>query len=92
MNNQTLKNESKIENSQNETNSNVNNQTEKKGNEAQKENQSLQNSIKEKERETEKEKKNQGKNFLQKSFNYFMQQDMNFKGEKAKSAEIEIED
>ena len=78
MNNQTLKNESKIENSKNETNSNVNNQTEKKGNETQKENQSLQNSIKEKERETEKEKKNQGKNFLQKSFNYFMQQDMNF--------------
>jgi hypothetical protein len=78
MNNQTLKNESKIENAKNETNSNVNNQIEKKGNETQKENQSLQNSIKEKERETEKGRKNQGKNFLQKSFNYFMQQDMNF--------------
>ena len=110
INNQTLKNESKIENAKNETNSNVNNQTEKNSNETQKENQSLQNSNKEKERESEKvvifennpsknlsnmaknrtnlltnnntlielnERKNQGKNFLQKSFNYLMQQDIN---------------
>ena len=107
-NNQTVKNESKIEN---EPNSNINNQTEKIGNLTLKEKQSLQNSTKEKERETEKveilenntnknlsnmtnnrtnllnnknilneikKKKNQGKYFLQKSFNYLFQQDINF--------------
>jgi hypothetical protein len=113
INNQTVKNESKIENVINGTNSNVNNQNEKSGNVTQKENQSPQNFTKEKEeeRETEKveilennpnknisnmsknrtnllnnnnilielnEKKNQGKNFLQKSFNYLAQQDKNF--------------
>ena len=111
INNQTVKNESKFENDKNETNSNINNQTEKIGNVTQKENQFLQNSTKEKENETEKieifennpnknlsnmaknktnfsnnnntlielnEKKNQRKNFLQKSFKYLAQQDMNF--------------
>ena len=48
INNQTVKNESKIENVKNETKLIVNNQTEKRGNVTQKENQSFQNSTKEK--------------------------------------------
>jgi len=48
INNQTVKNESKIENVKNETKPIVNNQTEKRGNVTQKENQSFQNSTKEK--------------------------------------------
>ena len=54
INNQTVKNESKIENVKNETNSNVNSQTEKIGYVTQKENQFFQNSTKEKEYENEK--------------------------------------
>ena len=54
INNQPLKNESKIEKAKNETNSNINIQTEKKSNETQKEGQFLQNITKEKEREAEK--------------------------------------
>jgi hypothetical protein len=120
INNQTVKNESKIEIIKNETNQTINNQTvnnesknknvtnniinnqnEKTGNVTQKENQSIQSSTKEK--ETEKvdinennpnknllnkndtlvnqnglSRKNQGKNFVQKSFNYLAQKDMNF--------------
>ena len=49
INNQTAKNESKIENVKNETNTTVNNQTEKSSSVTQKEIQSLQNSTKEKE-------------------------------------------
>ena len=93
INNQTVKNESKIENVKNETNNTINNQNEKT--------QSLQNSTIEKETEkveiiennphknllnnndslakqNETSRKNQGKNFIQKSINYLAQQDMNF--------------
>ena len=101
INNQTVKNESKNENIINETNNILNNQNEKYDNTTQKEKYSLQNATKEKETEkveiiennpnknllnnnnslvkqNETNRKNQGKNFVQKSFNYLTQQDMNF--------------
>ena len=88
MNNQTLKNESKIKNAKNETNSVKEKEKETKKVEILESNPSKNLSNMKKNRTNLlannntliklNERKNQGKNFLQKSFNYFMQQDMNF--------------
>jgi hypothetical protein len=93
INNQTVKNETKIENVKNETNNTINNQNEKtqslQNSTIEKETEKVEiiennphknllnnNDSLAKQNETSRE--NQGKNFIQKSFNYLVQQDMNF--------------